>query len=181
MLLLVACCYFWCCLCTTGNPSESERERERVRAAFASTPAVNKRPPAAAAAPHCPVLFSLFTFPSPLFCCLFSSGCHISCSHAAYMTRHCDGPKFPTATRRAPLAATHSNGPSLLPPFPPLSHSFAYHINSSGCLFFLSIVYFLVSVFSALLSDPEHSKKAKKSKNFDLLLLLFLCRLLLKA
>lgn len=67
------------------------------------------------------------------------------------------------------------------PSLPPLSHSFAYHINSSGCLFFLSIVYFLVSVFSALLSDPEHSKKAKKSKNVDLLLLLFQCRLLLKA
>lgn len=180
MLLLVACCYFWCCLCTTGNRSERESERERVRAAFASTPVVNKRPPAAAAAPHCPVLFPLYSFPSPFFCCLFSSGCHISCSHAAYMTRHCDGPKFPTATRWVPLAATHSNGPSLLQLLP-LSHSFAYHINSSGCLFFLSIVYFLVSVFSALLSDPEHSKKAKKSKNVDLLLLLFQCRLLLKA
>lgn len=74
---------------------------------------------------------------------------------------------------------------TLSPPYLPLSHSFAYHINSSGCLFFLSIVYFLVSVFPALLSDPEHSKKAKKSKNVDLLLLLmlllFLCRLLLKA
>lgn len=29
MLLLVACCYFWCCLCTTGNPSGRERVREK--------------------------------------------------------------------------------------------------------------------------------------------------------
>lgn len=141
MLLLVACCYFWCCLCTTGNRSERESERERVRAAFASTPAVNKRPPAAAA-PHCPVLFPLFTFPSPLFCCLFSSGCHISCSHAAYMTRHCDGPKFPTATRCVPLAAAHSNGPSLLTPPP------SFPLLRLSYKFFWLLVFPFHSIFS---------------------------------
>lgn len=142
MLLLVACCYFWCCLCTTGNRSERESEREWVRAAFASTPAVNKRPPAAAAAPHCPVLFPLFTFPSPLFCCLFSSGCHISYSHAAYMTRHCDGPKFPTATRCAPLAAAHSNGPSLLTPPP------SFPLLRLSYKFFWLLVFPFHSIFS---------------------------------
>lgn len=176
MLLLVACCYFWCCLCTTGNRSE----RERVRAAFASTPAVNKRPPAAAQ--------SLLPLSIPLFSCLYSSGCHISCSHAAYMTRHCDGPKFPTVTRCVPLAAAHVNGLSLFtlsslssPSLPLFRLSYK---------FFWLLVFSFYSIFSCfcfffvLLSDPEHSKKAKKAKNVDLLLLLlllFLYRLLLKA
>lgn len=171
MLLLVACCYFWCCLCTTGNKSE----RERVRAAFASIPAINKRPPAAA--PRCPVLSPPSPFPfspaSSLLAVIFRA-LTLPTWHAIVMVQ-----SFPQWPAVFPWLQ-HTSTDSLSPHSLPLSHFFAYHINSSGCLFFLSIVYFLVSVFSVLLSNPEHSKKAKKAKNVDLLLL-FLCRLLLKA
>lgn len=145
------CCYFWCCLC---------RQQARVRVGGREkdyTTAVNKRPPAA-------LLLLLLALPSPTSLPPFFWLSYFVLSRCLHDTPLWWSKVSYSDPLSSLLASCSSRQRASLPSLScPLSAWLAYHINSFSCLFFLSFlsIYFLVSVFSVLLSDPEHNKKVK--------------------